>query len=104
MLHNKSPFHPKRVERGYMNYKPGLRLACGLGCFAVAFADVGKGHADDDDVHGDYLRRQLPHLPPPRQKRHQVRRQLTANQRFSAKYFHNGAAIRACFNVSERNS
>ena len=38
-----------------MNYKPGLRLACGLGCFAVAFADVGKGHADDDDDHGDYL-------------------------------------------------
>lgn len=20
-----------------------------MGCFAVAFADVGKGHADDDD-------------------------------------------------------
>lgn len=32
-----------------MNYKPELRPACGLGCFAVAFADVGKGHADDDD-------------------------------------------------------
>ena len=37
-----------------MNYKPGLRLACGLGCFAVAFADVGKGHADDDDDHSDF--------------------------------------------------
>lgn len=32
-----------------MNYKPVLMLACGLGCFAVAFADVGNGHADDDD-------------------------------------------------------
>ncbi|MGM9865199.1 MAG: hypothetical protein ACI30P_02865 [Muribaculaceae bacterium] len=29
-------------------------LACGLGCFAVAFADVGKGHADDDDDHRDF--------------------------------------------------
>lgn len=37
-----------------MNYKPELRLACGLGCFAVAFADVGKGHADDDDDHSDF--------------------------------------------------
>lgn len=38
-----------------MNYKPGLTFACGLGCFAVAFADVGEGHADDEDDHGDYL-------------------------------------------------
>ena len=37
-----------------MNYKPELMLACGLGCFAVAFADVGKGHADDDDDHRDF--------------------------------------------------
>lgn len=37
-----------------MNYKPELMLACELGCFAVAFADVGKGHADDDDDHGDF--------------------------------------------------
>lgn len=37
-----------------MNYKPGLTFACGLGCFAVAFADVGKGHADDDDDYSDF--------------------------------------------------
>ena len=37
-----------------MNFKLGLRLACGLERFAVVFADVGKGHVNDDDDHSDF--------------------------------------------------